>query len=299
MVPSLGSSPSRLRLQRRSRPGACPPGWSGASPPSPGLQSDSSAAASNQSSRGPGTMSRTVTPASGKSGCSSGLPTTLDDVAAPAPSICPAASGAGPIPDIVSVDRLPSTASACRPAADGQVAAEAALGRTDGQDLAVEQGERRGHGHLAHLLAVCPASSSAASAVRKRPTASQQSVPTAHPATASTWSPTACTRSPPATDSTAAADGWLPTIRLARRSEARSRAPAAETPRPAWPGRPRSWIRLCEARATGSAGRTGCPASVRRQSEPRSLGFRQLQRARARPGTAPGRRARPGQAARG
>ena len=40
----------------------------------------------------------------------------------------------------------------CCPAADGQVAAEAALGRADGQDLAVEQGERGGHGHLAHLL---------------------------------------------------------------------------------------------------------------------------------------------------
>ena len=55
------------------------------------------------------------------------------------------------------------------------------------------------------------------------------------PVTARTWSPTACTDRPPATVSTAAADGAFPTRRLARRSEARSSAPAAETPRPEWP----------------------------------------------------------------
>ena len=64
------------------------------------------------------------------------------------------------------------------------------------------------------------------------------------PATARTWSPTAWTLSPPATVSMPAAPGALPTRRLARRSEARSSAPAAETPSPEWPSRPRSWIRL-------------------------------------------------------
>ena len=54
----------------------------------------------------------------------------------------------------------------------------------------------------------------------------------------------ACTLSPPATVSMAAADGAFPTRRFARRSDARSSAPAAETPRAECPCRPRSWMRL-------------------------------------------------------
>ena len=107
---------------------------------------------------------------------------------------------------------------------------------------------------------------SSSSSVSQPTTATRQSVPTAHRRRPSPGRRRPGRVSPPLTVSMAAAEEPLPTSRLARRSEARSRAPAAETPSgPECPGRPRSWIRLCAARVrdpkTGlSAGAPEFPA---------------------------------------
>ena len=108
-------------------------------------------------------------------------------------------------------------------AAYGEVAAETALRRADGQGFAVEQGEGVAIGTVGPDRSRTSSDSRVNGQFRRRPGDGEDLVPDGR------------TLSPPATVSIAAADGAFPTRRLARRSEARSSAPAAETPRAEWP----------------------------------------------------------------
>ena len=220
------------------RPGACPRGWSGASPAQSWAQRFPCGGVEPVIA-GSGDDVQDGHAGSGKSGCSSGLPTTLA-----APRRRPAAARR-PAAQARSRTWCPWTGCPAprrlHPAADGQVAAEAALRRADGQDLAVEQGERSGHGHLPHLLGWPTSSSVVQSGASDGVTTVSAD---GAPATAEPGRPRPARSARRQRIRRRRPTGALPTIRLARRREARSSAPAEDTPSPAWPGRPRSWIRL-------------------------------------------------------
>ena len=201
--------------ERPRRPGGGRRGWTGRSPPSPARRARPGRRARTSPAAGPGTTA-TVTGPSGHSGAGSGAGRRRRPArGGRTGSTAPASSGSGPSPDIVSRRPAAEHRRDVEPAAHGDVGAQPRPRRAEREDLA-RRAARTGR--------------RCAAGARRRRRASTVSG-TAAPVTASTWSPSARSRSPPSTVSTTAASRGLPTRRLARTAAPRSTAPEGQTPR--------------------------------------------------------------------
>ncbi len=141
-------------------------------------------------------------------------------------STVPCVRGAGPMPDIRSVARLPRTGGTLIPPRTARYV------------------RRPPSGISRYRLSPSCRANGAYIGAGRLPVSLWISAGAGAPARASVSSPCAFTERPPRTVSMTASPGSLPTRRLAWRVLETSAAPETETPRSLSPGRPRSWIRL-------------------------------------------------------